>query len=171
MADPTAYRGFIKSYTALVNKLITPINVLPVASRDKSLRNVSVELDALWDTGATKSCMRPGLRDRLNLRMFRIGSSVTIAGIGGKVQADFTIVSIFLANNLKIEYCPVYVLDFPGSSDLIIGMDIVMKGDFAVCNADGKTSFSFAVPPFPDRINLADRANVANEQNERAAPM
>jgi hypothetical protein len=164
MPDHVEHRGFIKSYTTLVNKLITPVGILPVSSRDKALQNIPVELDALWDTGATKTCMRPGLRDRLNLRMFRIGSSVTIAGIGGKVQADFTILSIFLTDNLGIELCPVYVLDFPGSADLIIGVDIITMGDFAVCNADGKTSFSFAVPPFPDRINLVDKANIVNKQ-------
>jgi hypothetical protein len=98
--------------------------------------------------------------------MFRIGSAVSMSGIGGTVKADFTIVTIFLAPNFGIEYSQVYVLNFPGNADIIIGMDIIGMGDFAVCNADGKTSFSFAVPPFPDRINLADKADAFNKQNK-----
>jgi hypothetical protein len=88
-----------------------------------------------------------------------------MSGIGGDVTADGTLVSIWLAPNFKIEFCPVYVSNFPGDEELLIGMDIIALGDFVVCNADGKTSFSFAMPPFPDRIDLADKANVFNRQN------
>jgi hypothetical protein len=161
MPDRVEYRGFIKSYAAPVSKLITPVSILPVSSRDKTLHSIPAKLEALWDTGAMKTCMRPGLRDRLGLRMFRAGPSVTIAGIGGKVNADFTVVSIFLTDNLGIELCPVYVLDFPGNADIIIGMDIIGMGDFAVCNYNNETSFSFAMPPFPDRINFVDKAETA----------
>jgi hypothetical protein len=42
-------------------------------------------------------------------------------------------------------------------------MDIIGMGDFAVCNTSNETSFSFAVPPFPDRINFADKANAFNK--------
>jgi hypothetical protein len=97
--------------------------------------------------------------------MFRIGPSITISGIGGAVKANFTIMSIFLTYNLGIERCPVYVLDFPGNADIIIGMDIIKMGDFAACNSDGKTSFSFVMPPFPDRVNFVDKADALNKQN------
>jgi hypothetical protein len=41
-------------------------------------------------------------------------------------------------------------------------MDIIRLGDFAVCNADNKTSFSFAMPPFQDRIDFVGRADDLN---------
>jgi hypothetical protein len=166
MSDRIEYRGFTKFYPTPVNKLLTTVNILPVSSRDKGLHNIPVSLEALWDTGAMKTCMRPGLRDRLNLRMFRIGTAATMAGIGGTVKADFTTVSLFLTYNLGIEFCPMYVLDFPGNADIIIGMDIIRMGDFAVCNAEGKTSFSFAMPPFPDRINFSEKADALNSLNK-----
>jgi hypothetical protein len=89
-----------------------------------------------------------------------------MSGIGGDVDADGTLVSIWLAPNFWIELCPVYIADFPGDQELLIGMDFIGMGDFAVCNADDKTSFSFAMPPFPDRINFADKADVFNKQNK-----
>lgn len=49
----------------------------------------------------------------------------------------------FVFNNLrvlKIEKHDVF--------DIIIGMDIISKGDFAVSNLNGKTSFSFRIPSF-----------------------
>jgi hypothetical protein len=121
---------------------------------------------ALWDTGATRSCIKPELKDRLKSYINWTGSPTTFAGIGGKVRANFTLVSLFIADNFELEGCPVYVLDFPGNTGILIGMDIIRIGDFAVCNADGKTSFSFAMPPFPDRINLADKADAFNKQNK-----
>ena len=54
------------------------------------------------------------------------------------------------------------VVDFPGNFDMVIGMDIINMGDFAVCNADNKTSFSFIIPPLPNRINYSDIANALN---------
>jgi len=81
------------------------------------------------------------------------------------VTADVTLINLLLTPELEMEQWPVYIMDFPGDADILIGMDIIGMGDFAVCNVDNKTSFSFAVPPFPDRINLADKAEAANKNN------
>jgi hypothetical protein len=35
-------------------------------------------------------------------------------------------------------------------------------GDFAVCNAGNKTSFSFVIPSFPDKVDFANQAEAAN---------
>jgi hypothetical protein len=165
MPDPIEYRAFIKSYGKPVNRLITPAGLIPISSADKALRNTMVEVQTFWDTGSTLTCMKPRLRDRLRLLMARSDSPKYIAGIGGVVKADFTIVSILLASNFEIEYCPVHVLDFPSSADLLIGMDIIEMGDFAVCNMNNETSFSFIVPPLPERVNFVDSANTANKRS------
>ncbi|MCL2231780.1 MAG: hypothetical protein FWB99_01735 [Treponema sp.] len=110
--------------------------------------------------------IKPGLRDKLKLSMARTESSAVIAGVGGHVKADFTYISILLSHNFIIEYCPVYVVDFPVNVDIVIGMDIINMGDFAVSNADTKTSFSFIVPPLPDRINFSTIADTLNGDKE-----
>jgi len=55
-------------------------------------------------------------------------------------------------------------VDFPVNVDIIIGMDIINMGDFVVCNAENKTTFSFVVPPLPYKINLADNVKALNKQ-------
>jgi hypothetical protein len=105
------------------------------------------------------------LKDRLKSYINWTGSPTTFAGVGGKVRANFTLVSLFIADNFELEGCPVYMLDFPGNAGILIGMDIIRMGDFAVCNANNETSFSFAMPPFPDRINFADKADTLNKHN------
>jgi hypothetical protein len=82
------------------------------------------------------------------------------------LPAELSFMSILVTESLEIELCPVYIADFDDDDfDMIIGMDIITMGDFAICNTDGKTSFSFAMPSFPDRINLADKAEAANSNS------
>ena len=38
----------------------------------------------------------------------------------------------------------------PQGADILIGMDIIGVGDFAVTNRDGKTKFSFRLPSRAD---------------------
>jgi len=165
MPDRVEHRGFFVSYNVLVNELTSPIKFMSALTADESLRNNPVTVDALWDTGAVVTCMKPSLWDRLRLRPFDTNDRIELAGIGGRVKTRFTIANLILAPNLEIEFCPVYVLDFPGDAEILIGMDIIRKGDFVVCNTNEKTSFSFAIPPFPDRINLVEKAETANNQN------
>jgi hypothetical protein len=125
-----------------------------------------IEVEALWDTGADMTCVKPSLQAKLNLCRSELVKPMIMSGIGGDVAAEGALVSIWLTPNFALELCPVYIVDFPGDQELLIGMDIIAMGDFAVCNADGKTSFSFAVPPFPERINFADKADALNAQNK-----
>jgi predicted aspartyl protease len=147
------------------DRLVIPVSVSPVSSAQKTSSGTPVEISALWDTGAVVTCITPAVRDRLKLLPFDADDAVMLAGIGGEVPAGFSFVNICLPHNIEIKSCPVYVLDLPGDEDMIIGMDIITMGDFAVCNADGKTSFSFVMPPFPDTINLADKAHTENIKN------
>lgn len=158
------YRTFIKTYGKSKKKLLMPIDILPVSSSDNILVNTPIRVKSIWDTGATFTFIKPELRDRLKLRMVNSGSSTSIAGIGKYIhQADYTVLSIRVWENFEINWCPVYVLDFSVDVDIIIGMDIIGMGDFAVCNANNETSFSFAIPPFPDRINFTERAKAYNK--------
>ena len=52
---------------------------------------------------------------------------------------------------------------------LLIGMDIIGLGDFAVTNADGKTTFSFRVPSVEeiDFVPDAEESNVMEGGNRK----
>jgi hypothetical protein len=163
MSRSIEYRAFTIEYEELTSEISTPVRLEPLYTTDKKLLGAQIEIEALWDTGATMTCIKPSLRDRLKLRPSELVESITMSGIGGDVEADGALVTIWLTPNFAVEFCPVYIADFPGEEELLIGMDIITMGDFAVCNAGGKTSFSFAIPPFPDKINLADKADAANK--------
>jgi len=158
----TKYHAFFTTYVGITDELNTPISIIPIYTTDALFQNVPFEAEALWDTGATDSCIKPALWERLKLCPIESGRT-ELVGIGGNVTADLTLVDLLLTPVLEIASCPVYITDFPGDADILIGMDIIGMGDFVVCNTDNKTSFSFAMPPFPDRINLADKAENANK--------
>jgi hypothetical protein len=163
MSEPAECRAFVIEYGEHVSEINTTIQLEPLVTFDSNMLGTLTEIEALWDTGAVMTCIKPSLWNRLKLRQSALVESITMSGIGGDVEADGTLVSIWLAPNFVIELCPVYVADFPGNAELLIGMDILGMGDFAICNADSKTSFSFAVPPFPDRIDFAAEAETANK--------
>ena len=132
---------------------------------DRESRSIQIKIKALWDTGATASCIKPELFERLKLRLLDSPSHTMLAGIGGKIAAKTTLLSLFITSTFEISFCPVYIADFPGSADILIGMDIINKGDFVVCNTDKKTSFSFIVPSMPERSDLARKAETLNQNN------
>jgi len=55
------------------------------------------------------------------------------------------------------------VCDIPGT-DVLIGMDIIMIGDFAISNGNGKTLFSFAIPPFKNKVSYTEKADSINRR-------
>jgi hypothetical protein len=44
-------------------------------------------------------------------------------------------------------------------------MDIIRLGDFSIYNANNETLFSFAIPPFPEKIDLAEKSEAENRKN------
>jgi hypothetical protein len=48
---------------------------------------------------------------------------------------------------------------------MLIGMDIIQLGDLSISNGAGKTLFTFAMPPFDDKIDLYEKAITINRRN------
>jgi len=42
---------------------------------------------------------------------------------------------------------------------MILGMDIISLGDFALSNGNNKTLLSFAFPPFQEKIDFSKKQN------------
>jgi len=55
------------------------------------------------------------------------------------------LINVYLPNKAKI--VNVKALEgTPNSCDMLIGMDVITLGDFAITNPNGKTVFSFRMP-------------------------
>ena len=163
-ANNIEYHAFTISYDRQVKRLFTSAGVLPVFTNGDTAVVTPIKAKAVWDTGAVFTCIRPALFQHIELPLLGAIGLKTITGIGGKIEAPAILVNLFITSTLIIEGCPAFIVDLPKSIDILIGMDIIGMGDFAVCNANNKTSFSFAMPPFPDRINFADKADLINKK-------
>ena len=101
-----------------------------------------LEFDAIWDTGATNCVISQAVIDACGL----IPTGRTIVySVDGQGESDTYLVNIFLPNSVGVTGVRVTKGSFPGA-DILIGMDIIAGGDFAVTNFDGITKFSFRIP-------------------------
>ena len=103
---------------------------------------------AIWDTGATGTVITPNVVTGLGLKPT---GKVTVQGVGqagtpAQHLCDTYLVNIYLPNNVVI----VGVRASENSladCDVLIGMDIIGHGDFAITNHNGKTTWTFRTPP------------------------
>ena len=99
---------------------------------------------ALWDTGATGTCISKKLVTLLSLVPTGMQNIQTPSGSS---QVHTYLVNIILPNNVKIKNVMVCDSEIGEQGfDILIGMDIITKGDFAVSNSNDKTIFTFRVP-------------------------
>ncbi len=99
------------------------------------------DFTAVWDTGASASAISQKVVDALGLIPTGRGFSNTAAG---KVEVLTYSVNILLPSNVGFSSIQVSCNNM--IPDILIGMDIISLGDFAVTNKDGKTVFSFQTP-------------------------
>jgi predicted aspartyl protease len=100
------------------------------------------EYQAIYDTGATKSVISQKVVNECNLLPTGL---IKVNTAGGERIAETYLVNIYLPNRVYFIWVPVTKLPIIGA-DVLIGMDILLTGDFAVSNYEGKTTFSFRVP-------------------------
>ena len=74
-------------------------------------------------------------------------------------------INIKLPNDLEFQALPVILGDLPGY-DMLIGMDIIGLGDFAITHPEGDTKFSFRIPSQAD-IDFARDDNRETSRRSR----
>lgn len=102
------------------------------------------KLKALWDTGATVTCISTTLVTKLSLPIVdRI--DITVAN-NKKVGADVHCVQIRM-DDFVVPCINVAALDMTGSGyDAIIGMDFMINGDTHISHYGGRTVLTFRQP-------------------------
>jgi len=98
---------------------------------------------AVWDTGATNCVITQRVADECGLKPTGM---VIMHTVNGDALTPTYLASIFLPNKVVIPELRVTRGIIAGDAEVLIGMDIIAGGDFAVTNKDGKTTFSFRVP-------------------------
>jgi predicted aspartyl protease len=143
-----------------MKKLITNVDVIGVSSPTPGQR---VTARALWDTGAECSVISPQISHALGLIPIR---NTRVYGVNNTSPAAIVKVTVILPNNIRIPNLAVLVCSLIPNTDMLIGMDIISRSDFAISNSGGKTLFTLAMPPFDDKTDLYEKAVSVNEQHK-----
>lgn len=97
----------------------------------------------IWDTGATHTMITNTVVSECNLAPT---GRVMVQTAGGSQQVLTYFVNIGLPNMVQIPQIRVSEGILEGDADVLIGMDIISHGDFAITNKNGETTFSFRIP-------------------------
>ena len=138
------------THLELVDAILTPVDLFS----DVYDEITSYLTNALWDTGAMLSVISPKVAEKLNLD---IVDTIQITGINGESLAEVSVISIRFPNGAIIQDVRVAICNMSPENEMIIGMDVITQMDIAITNGGGQTQFSFAVPPFENRIDFSNR--------------
>lgn len=135
-------KSFTVDYDSLVNAIIINVGITPLRDPETIKDSEIVYLKALWDTGATNSVVTKATAKKLGL--VSIGKT-KVFHAGGESTTNVFLVNLFLPNRFLV---PVKVTECDDNTQfgLIIGMDIISRGDFAITNCNGRTAVSFRMP-------------------------
>jgi len=131
--------AFTIKHKGIVSRLLTETMVLATTAE-----HISKKYIGLWDTGATGSCISQRIVDELKLVAVTRREIITPSG---KSESDFYPISIVLPNGVgvKLIIAPVGEFEIQGF-DMLIGMDVITLGDFAVTHFNNETTLSFRTP-------------------------
>lgn len=143
---PQSIRAFTQSFSAISLILTTPVLIYK-AFNPKKVKELPPhkQYRAVWDTGATHCAISKKVIDVLLLQP----SSVTnVQSIDGYFEKSVYLINIMLPNEFGIPFIEATEAKFheEEKEDIIIGMDVIRRGDFVVTNKNNKTVFSFRTP-------------------------
>lgn len=142
------FSAFTIQFNNIVNRIITPIQVAKAFDPQTEIPgNVPhIQINALWDTGATKSVITSTTVSQLGLIPIGI---TKVNHAGGCSDSNTYLINIVLPPNvgfagIMVSECP----EIGGGFGVIIGMDIISQGDLSISNLQAKTCMTFRTPSF-----------------------
>ena len=151
-------QAFTLNEEKCLSSIITPVSIQQAYElcRIYHLVYQQANVRALWDTGAESSCISQGLARHLGLKTIDMCQVCSVTDVK---PSPVYMIDILLPSNVTINNVRVSEFLDNGSFEIIIGMDIITLGDFAVSNKDRKTIVSFRIPPSDNPIDFVKEVN------------
>lgn len=134
--------AFTQTYEGLSNVLRTECEVYRAFDPNSDDVPEHLKIMCLWDTGATNSVVSTRLVQALKLQP---SGMVKVSHAQGSTLVNTYMVNVMLPNNVGFPFLQVNEGVLAGF-DMLIGMDIISRGDFSISCPKGKTIFSFQLP-------------------------
>lgn len=156
-----SYEAFTIQIDQLLNELRSPITVTKVNEKDAWMTW------AIWDSGATNTAITSRVVKELGLKPVGV---VNVLGINGEEEVSTYLVDIYLPQNVRVTKVLVSEcksLDDEDEVGVLIGMDIILIGDFAISNFNNKTTFTFRVPSFGEIDFVKDKNRLTRSRGKK----
>lgn len=144
-------RALTYQYTGVTRQLITPVSLYPVSA---PAGTGGIVTNALWDTGASFSAISLHVAEQLKLVPT---DRLDVAGVHNTVEVGAGLITVELPNLVIKKDIQVVICNLGSGIGMLLGMDIIMLGDFAISNGTGHSLFSFAIPPFKNTMDFLTR--------------
>ncbi|MDR1021824.1 MAG: retroviral-like aspartic protease family protein [Prevotellaceae bacterium] len=146
-----------KSKLGVFREIITNVAVSLPQGNSEKLENYH-KTTALWDTGATNCVITPKTVAALGLSPI---SMREVSHAGGTSVENVYLIDILLPNGIKVGGIDVTECsEQAGNFGVIIGMDVITFGDFALTNVGGISVFSFRYPSTKTVDYVAEKRNL-----------
>ena len=159
MSSPLVINAFTTEYPCVTRAIVTNITISDIDLK------ATFKTKGIWDTGATNCAITAELVQELNLKPI---SMVEVSGVHGKQWANVYLIHVLLENRVRIKVRASECSNLLGDKaiGMLIGMDVISIGDFAISNCMGRTLMSFRIPS-TERIDfVADLKRKRNEDGE-----
>lgn len=154
MPDPT--HSFTIRSDKILRILATRAKVAPAFDPMARQAHPSFsEFAAVWDTGSTASAISQKVVATCGLQPIGMTKAQTA---GGERNCELYLINLMLPNGVGFPRIHVTKMDLGPRTDLLIGMDIITRGDFALTNRNGRTCFRFQCPSSED-IDFAQQSH------------
>ena len=118
---------------------------IPFSLQDVKDQKINVDIKnykAIWDTGATFSVITSKVVKEVDLKPIGI---TRVHTANGEAHQKQYLINLYLPNKvvfglLRVTEAPLY------QTDILIGMDIISKGDFCLSNLNNETILTFRIP-------------------------
>jgi hypothetical protein len=124
----------------IARNIVTDVEVTDLVTSRK------ISTKGIWDTGATGSVITESTARLLGLQALK---RVMVQGVHGNKEVNVYYINITLNNknitlNTQVTECDELSPD--NSVGMLIGMNVITMGDFAISNYQGDTIMTFRVP-------------------------
>lgn len=161
---PLQYRTFTLAHDGLSHVLITDISISQAFNPISEKALPAKAYKGIWDTGATNSVISQRIVGECGLKPTGM---VKVQHVGGESPSETYLVNILLPHQVGIPQIKVAKGSMGATADILIGMDIITMGDFAITNLNGKTVFSFRIPS----IECIDFVKQHNQTTTTSSPL
>jgi hypothetical protein len=135
--------AFTISAQGLLPVLITTVDIFPPFDPTTDPEPPHCTFDAIWDTGATSTAITHKVVSACGL------TTTGPVQITTPTETRFTnayVINLRLPTGVGFPGVTVVEASNIGGADVLVGMDIITRGDFVITNLGRKTTFSFRTP-------------------------